>query len=440
MRKSTRIALPSVLAAFMVVGAAQAQDAPIAFTGATIIPIAGEPIEDGTLIVRNGKIVAVGAADAITIPADAKTINATNKTIMPGLVDTHSHVGGFGGADASGPIQPDVRIYDSLNVHSSGFRRVVAGGITTVNIMPGSGHLLSGQTIYLKMRGGNTIEEDWYRDADVEPMGGIKMANGTNSIRDKPFPGTRGKSAALVRAEYIKAQEYRDKIKRAHGDPEKMPARDIGLDALVEVLDGKRIVHHHTHRQDDIVTVMRLAKEFGFRVVLHHVSEGWMVAKEIAAAGIPCSVILVDSPGGKLEAINLLYKTGGVLERAGVKVAFHTDDWITDSRLFFRSAALAVRAGMTREGALKGLTINGAEMLDLGDRVGSLEPGKDADFILLSGDPFSVYTKVLETWVEGKKIFDRNNPQDRLHAVGGFGAGSDIIPYMCCYDHGELNQ
>jgi len=441
MRRFTVAAMFAALAGAVVTARpAQAQDAPIAFTGATIIPIVGEPIERGTLVVQAGKIVAVGADDAVVVPTNARTINATGKTIMPGLICTHSHVGGIGGADASGPIQPDVRIYDSINVLNPGFRRVVAGGLTTINIMPGSGHLLSGQTVYMKMRHGKTIEELAYKDADGNPMGGLKMANGTNSMRDKPFPGTRGKSAALVRAEFIKAQEYRDKIRRANGDPEKMPARDIGLEALVEVLDGKRIVHYHTHRHDDIMTVLRLAKEFKFRVVLHHVSEGWKVADEIAAAGVPCSIILVDSPGGKLEAVNLLYKTGGILERAGVKVAFHTDDWITDSRLFLRMAALGVRAGMSREGALAALTLHGAEILDLGDRIGSLEAGKDADFILLSGDPLSVYTKVLETWVEGAKVFDRNDPDDLLHAVGGYGAGSDQIPYMCCHDHAEANQ
>jgi len=419
---------------------AAAQEAPLAFTGAAIIPIVGEPIERGTLVVQNGKIVAVGAEDTVTIPPDAKRINAADKVIMPGLICTHNHVGGIGGADSSGPIQPDVRIYDSINVLNPGFRRVVAGGLTTINIMPGSGHLLSGQTVYMKMRHGKTIEELAYRDDNGKPMGGLKMANGTNSIRDKPFPGTRSKSAALVREEYIKAQEYRDKIHRAAGDPEKMPPRDIGLEALVEVLEGNRIVHHHTHRHDDIMTVLRLAKEFKFRVVLHHVSEGWMVAKEIAEAGVPCSIILVDSPGGKLEAVNLLYKTGGILEKAGVKVAFHTDDWITDSRLFLRMAALGVRAGMSREGALAALTLHGAEMLDLGDRIGSLEVGKDADFILLSGDPLSVYTKVLETWVEGQKVFDRSDPDDLLHAVGGYGAGNDEAPYLCCYDHAEANQ
>jgi imidazolonepropionase-like amidohydrolase len=291
----------------------------------------------------------------------------------------------------------------------------------------------------VKLRKARTIEDAFIRDADGAIMGGMKMANGTNSIRDKPFPGTRGKSAALVREQYIKAQEYRDKFARAAGDPEKMPARDLSMEALVEVLEGRRVVHHHTHRHDDIMTVLRLAEEFGFRVVLHHVSEGWKVAKEIAAAGVPCSIILVDSPGGKLEAVNLLYKTGGILERAGVKVAFHTDDWITDSRIFLRSAALGVRAGMSRGAALRALTLSGAEMLDLADRTGSLTVGKDADLAILDGDPLSVYSKVVETWVEGNRVFDRSDPQDYLYAVGGYGAGHDQSPYLCCYHHQETD-
>jgi imidazolonepropionase-like amidohydrolase len=181
------------------------------------------------------------------------------------------------------------------------------------------------------------------------------------------------------------------------------------------------------------MTVIRLSQEFGFRVVLHHVSEGWRVAREIAAAGVPCSIILVDSPGGKLEARYMQYDTGGILERAGVKVAYHTDDWITDSRIFRRSAALGVRAGMSRKGALEAITLAGARMLDLGDRIGSLAPGKDADFVILDGDPLSVYSKVQETWVEGVKVFDLANPRDRLYAEGGFGAGHDQSPYFCCF-------
>jgi imidazolonepropionase-like amidohydrolase len=167
--------------------------------------------------------------------------------------------------------------------------------------------------------------------------------------------------------------------------------------------------------------------------VLHHVSEGWLAAKEIAAAKVPCSVIVIDSPGGKVEAANLSLRTGAILDAAGVLVGFHTDDGITDSRLFLRSAALAVRAGMPRDKALAALTIANARMLDLQDHVGTLTVGKDADFVVLSGDPFSVYTRVEQTWVEGQKVFDLADPQDRLFADGGFGASDDQAVSLCCY-------
>ncbi|QDV06370.1 hypothetical protein Poly30_18790 [Planctomycetes bacterium Poly30] len=403
-----------------------------AFVGARILPISGPEIETGVLVVSDGKIVSVTAGGAV--PEGAEVIDAAGKTIMPGLVCTHSHLGGIGGADGSGPIQPDVRVSDSINVRDAGYMRALAGGLTALNVMPGSGHLLSGQTCYLKLRAdASTIEDMFIRDADGAPTGGIKMANGTNPMRGGAFPGTRGRSAALVRQQFIAAQEYMAKIEAAGDDETKLPNRHIGMEALAEVLSGKRVVHHHTHRHDDILTVLRLAEEFHFRVVLHHVSEAWKVADEIAASGAACSIILVDSPGGKPEAIDVAFKTGGVLERAGVKVAFHTDDWITDSRLFLRMGALAVRAGMSREGALRALTLSGAEILELEDRIGSLEPGKDADFTILDGDPFSVYTKVLETWVEGEKRFDRGLPEHALYAEGGYGAAHDQEPYFCCF-------
>jgi imidazolonepropionase-like amidohydrolase len=214
-----------------------------------------------------------------------------------------------------------------------------------------------------------------------------------------------------------------------------MPKRDLRLETLGEVLQGRRTVHHHTHRHDDIMTVLRLAKEFNFKVVLHHVSDGWKVADEIAAAGAPCSIIVIDSPGGKQEAIDLSFRTGKILADAGVKIAYHTDDWITDSRYFLRSPAMGMRAGLDRETALASVTINAAQMLDLDGRTGSLEPGKDADFVLLDGDPFSIYTKVLGTWVEGSRVFDRNDPKDLLAAEGGYGAGNQRRPYMCCQEH-----
>jgi imidazolonepropionase-like amidohydrolase len=411
---------------------APGQDAPLAFVGARILPVTGDPIEEGVLVVAGGRIVAVGPKGT-AVPDGAIVRNLAGRVLMPGLVDTHSHVGSVAAGDPSGPIQPEVRVLDAFDVREASVQRAQAGGITTANVMPGSGHLVSGQTLYIKLRDGNTIEDLLITNRAGRVAGGLKMANGTNSRRDPPFPGTRAKSASLVREKFIAAQEYQEKVERAKGDPEKMPARDLGLEILGEVLRGERIAQHHTHRHDDILTVLRLQREFGFRVVLHHVSDGWKVAEEIAAAKVPCSLIVVDSPGGKLEARDVDFKTGAVLEKAGAVVGFHTDDPVTDSRLFLRSGALAVRAGMTRAGALKGMTLAGAQMLDLQDRVGSLETGKDADFIVLSGDPFSVYSQVLETWIEGRRVFNREDPKDRIYATGGPGAGNPRQAHLCCY-------
>jgi len=413
---------------------ASGQERPVAFVGGRVLPITGPAIEQGTIVVAAGKIVSVGPVAATVVPPDAERIDATGKVIMPGLVDTHSHVGGGWGGDASSPIQPDVRILDSINVRDAGFRKCRAGGLTTLNIMPGSGHLLSGQTIYAKLRGADTIDDILYRDTDGRILGGMKMANGTNSQKEPPFPGTRSKSAALVRQKFLKALDYRRKLEAAGDDAAKRPDRDLEMEGLLDVLDGRTIVHHHAHRADDLLTVLRLRDEFGFKVVLHHASEAWKVAGELAKAQAPCSVIVVDAPGGKIEAMDMSLATGAVLEQAGVPCAFHTDDPVTDSRLFLRTAALAVRAGMSRDKALEALTLAGAKMLELDGRIGSLEPGKDADLILLSGDPLALRTKVLQTWVEGRKVFDREDPDDRLFAVGGYGASRDQTAHACCTD------
>ena len=422
--------LAIVLAALAPWAAAASAEPTVAFVGGMVMPVTSPPIPAGTVVVAGGRIIAVGPAATTAVPEGAERIDVTGKVLIPGLVDTHSHIGGGSGGDSSGPVQPDVRILDSINPRDAGFRKARAGGLTTLNIMPGSGLLVSGQTVYVKLRRADTMEGLLQRDAAGNALVGLKMANGTNSQRDPPFPGTRGKSAAIVRQKFTAAREYQRKL--ADADVTKRPARDLELESLVECLEGRRIVHHHTHRADDILTVLRLREEFGFRIVLHHVSEAWKVPADLARAGVPCSVIVIDSPGGKIEAMDMSLATGAVLEAAGVPCAFHTDDPVTDSRLFLRSAALAVRAGMSREKALEALTIAGARMLDLDARVGSLEPGKDADLVILSGDPFSVRTKVLQTWVEGRKVFDRDDPEDRLFAVGGYGAGRDQEAEMCC--------
>lgn len=422
-----RLLLP-LFAALVVATPLFSQAKATAYINARIIPIVGAPIEQGVLLVQNGKITTVGDARTVRLSSDVTIVDLAGKTIMPGIVDTHSHIGGPAGADSTAPIQPDVRILDSVNVQSASIQRAQAGGVTTANIMPGSGHIDSGQTLYLKLRDDAIkIDDLLIYDKNGKYMGGIKFANGTNPLRAGAgaFPGTRAKAAALVREQFIKAQDYKDKVAKAAGDKTKLPPRDLAMEALVEVLDLKRVVHFHTHRHDDIMTALRLQKEFGFRMVLQHVSEAWKVADEIAKAKIPSSIIMIDAPGGKLETVDVDYKNGVALEKAGALVGLHTDDGITDSRWFLRSAGVAVRAGMSREKALYAMTMAGAIMLDLQDRIGSLESGKDADFVVLSGDPLSIYTRVEQTFVDGKKVFDRANSSDYIFAVGGKGAADD---------------
>jgi imidazolonepropionase-like amidohydrolase len=438
----------SVLGGFMVLYACGAavqarQMDSVALVNATIYPVAGDVIERGTLVVAEGRIVAVGRTEAVRVPDDAVVIDATRKVVMPGVVDTHSHIGigprpavpAHGDTNEStAPLTPQLRAIDAIWPGDPGIRMAVAGGITTANIMPGSSNVIGGQTAYVKLRG-NTIDEMSIDGA----IGGMKMANGENPISSygsrNQTPSTRMAVAALARQAFHGAQTYqaekdawdrKSTRERADSTPPKV---DIGNEALLEVLRGERIVHHHTHRADDILAVVRLADEFGLRVVIQHGTEADRVSDILAARDIPVSLIVVDAPGGKHEAVNLSIESGGRLERAGVRVAIHSDDWVINSRFLIREAALAVRGGMSERAALEALTIRAAEMLDLGDRVGSLEPGKDADFVVLSGEPFALETRVLETWIEGEKVFDRSIPEHRRYATGGFGV-QDRYPQL----------
>ena len=427
-RVQARAAVASALLAALAVAAGAET---LAFTGARLIPIAGPEIEAGTLVVADGRIVAVGRVGEVAIPAGAEVRDLAGRTILPGFVDTHSHLGRGSGGDASGPLHPEVRILDAVDVRSKNFWKARAGGVTTLNVMPGSGHLLSGQTVYLKPRASGSTIESWLVCVDAERTicGGLKMANGTNSQGSPPFPGTRGRSAALQRGLFVRALDYRAKLERAGSDAAKRPDRDLGLEAVVEALAGRRVVHFHTHRHDDIATALRMAAEFGLRPVLHHLAGGVPMAAEIARAGLPASITVIDAPGGKLEALDASWTLGGELERAGVDVAIHTDDAVTDSRFLLRSAALAVRGGMTRDKALEALTLAPARMLALDARLGSLSPGKDADFVVLSGDPFAVATRVEETWIEGVGVYER--ARDGHYLAGG----RDVYPQNA--DHSD---
>jgi imidazolonepropionase-like amidohydrolase len=407
---------------------------PIVFRGARLCTAAGKPIANGILIVDKGKIIAVGPADAVKVPAGATVRDVHGKTIIPGLVDTHSHIGIYprpavkahqDGNEMTGPVQSGLRAIDAIFPDDPGIRMALAGGVTTANIMPGSGNVIGGQTVYVKLRG-RTVEAMRIPDAKVK--GGLKMANGDNPKgygRRNLAPGTRMKVAALQREQFTKARAYQRQWAayhkaRAAGKAAARPDTDLALEALVEVLERKRTVHFHSHRADDLMTAMRIADEFGFELVLQHCTEGYRVAREIAKRKVPASLTLVDSPGGKLEVVGLLEENAALLEKAGVKVAINTDDMITESRFFLRTGAIAVRGGMSEDAALRALTLHGAQILHLEDRLGSLEKGKDADFVILSGSPFSIYTHVLETYIDGKRVFDRSRQRDWAYQAGGF--------------------
>jgi imidazolonepropionase-like amidohydrolase len=438
-----------VLAVLAVVTPCGLSDTPstvLAFRGARILPVAGEPIADGVLVVRDGKIAAIGPKGT-PIPAGAVVRDLPAGTvIIPGLVDSHSHIGIYprpgvpahsDGNEMSGPVQGGLRALDAVWPDDPGIRMATSGGLTMANIMPGSGNAVGGATIYVKLRG-RTIDEMRVQDCPV--LGGLKMANGENPKgygRRSPgqAPFTRMKVAALQREAFQKARDYQGKwatYRKATdgGDTKATPPEiDLNLEQLVEVLERKRTVHFHCHRADDILTAVRLSEEFGFELVLHHVTEGFRIADELAKRKMPASLTLIDSPGGKYETAGLIEENAAILEKAGVPVAINTDDFITESRFFLRTGAIAVRGGMSEAAALKALTLTPATMLHMEKHVGSLEPGKDADFVILSGSPFSVYTQVLETFIDGMQVFERK--RDWPYQAGGFAvADKSRLPKM----------
>ena len=411
----------------------------IAFTNATIhTATQDEPLRKATLLIRGGKIIAVNPAE---IPAGTQIRDLGGAVIIPGLVDTHSHIGLYGkpgvpahadGNETSGPVQGIVRADDAVWPGDPGIRMAQAGGVTTANIMPGSANVIGGQTLYCKLRG-NTVEA--MRITGKLPdgtviLGGLKMANGENpkgyGRNRQQAPFTRMKVAALQRSEFVKAKDYQRKWHDyqnalAAGKKDlKPPARDLALEPLREVLERKRTVHFHCHRADDIVTAIRLSEEFGFELVLQHASEGYRIKELLAKKKIPVSLTLLDSPGGKAETIGRMDENAAVLHEAGVLVTINTDDFVTESRFYLRTGSIAVRGGLAEAEALRAITLNAAKVLHLDHRLGSLEPGKDADFVILSGPPFSVYTKVQETWIDGQKVFDSQEERDRPYRDGGF--------------------
>jgi imidazolonepropionase-like amidohydrolase len=309
------------------------------------------------------------------------------------------------------PVTPQMRAIDSINPQDPAIAEALAAGVTTVNVVTGSDNVISGQTAYVKLVG-RTVQE-----MVLNPFGGLKMANGDSPRRSygarNMAPSSRMSISALARREFLRARAYMEKREtferdRVAGKPGlREPDRDLALEALGSVLRREHPVHWHTGRVDDIWSAMRLSEEFGFRWVCHHCTEGHKIAGELARRGIPAVVFATFGGGEEVDELAVAAMLPALLARAGVKVALHTDHPILEQRFLLYSGALAQKFGLSEDEALETITINPADIMELGNRLGSIESGKDADLVVLDGPPFDLQTHVLLTIVNGTIVYDR---------------------------------
>ena len=368
-------------------------------------------IEDADLLVRKGIVAAVGRG--LEAPAGAVVVDATGKHLTPGLIDAHSHTAITGGVnEATNTVTAEVRIGDVLDPEDVDLYRELAGGLTAANLLHGSANAIGGQNQVIKLRWG--ADPEGLRFAGAPP--GIKFALGENpkqsnwNVEKRRFPQTRQGVEEAIRERFTAARDYRrrwDEYRKAGAKDRVPPRRDLQLEALGEILDGKRLVHAHSYRADEILMLLGVAESFGFRVAtFQHVLEGYKVADEIAAHGAGASMFS-DWWAYKYEVIDAIPWNGAIMQRRGVVVSFNSDSDELARRLNLE-AAKAVRYGdLPEDEALKFVTINPARQLGIDRRVGSLEPGKDADFAIWSGHPLSTYSVCEQTWIDGRKYFDR---------------------------------
>ncbi|MFX1368040.1 MAG: amidohydrolase [Promethearchaeota archaeon] len=391
----------------------------IAITNATILcPVNGR-IEGGTVVFDDQKIHAVGKN--VKIPKDAEVTDVGGRYVVPGFIDAHTHQGlfdgsiGWAGSDGNemtNPVTPEMRGIDSFNPNEPSLKEVVRGGVTCINTGPGSGNVISGEALVIKPTGGQVVDE-----MIVLSPSGLKVAFGENPKRihgeEKRTPSTRMGVAALLRKTLTDGQNYLDewttfgaqaREKKEKGEaPPKPVGRDLGMETIAKVLKREIPLHAHAHRADDIATVIRIAEEFHLKIVLIHCTEGHKIADFIAEKKVPAVVGPTMYWVSKPETRERSFKTAVKLNEAGVKVALQTDS-LTPMYHFPLLPMYVVKFGMSREDALKCATINPAEILELGNRIGSLEPGKDADIVVWSGDPFDFYSKVERVFINGKEI------------------------------------
>jgi imidazolonepropionase-like amidohydrolase len=383
-----------------------------AVKGGQIFTITDGVIEGGILLVDGSKIKAVGKNAAI--PGGCKVFDARGRVILPGFVEAHCHVGnfneaqgimGFDGNEMTDPVTAHLRALDSVYPHDLGFEDARSGGISTLCVLPGSANVIGGTGVVLKARRVNDVS-----DMVISRYGGLKIAfgenpKGTYGHQQKKAPLTRMGVAGVFRKALVGALNYADKKKLAEKDPEKIPDRDLDKETLLAVLEGKMPLRAHAHRSDDILTAIRLAKEFGISISIEHCTEGHLVARELKRAKVPVLVGPSIVSRYKMEVKERTFKTAGILEKAGIKVAIMTDAPILPIQYLPVAAGLAQRAGMTPEGALRGITLTPAEILGVEDRVGSLTAGKDADFSIWDGHPFDTRSHLLEFYIDGKKVW-----------------------------------
>jgi imidazolonepropionase-like amidohydrolase len=393
---------------------------------ATILTAAGPAIANGSVLLRDGKVAQVGPN--ITAPSGATVIDGSGKWVTPGVIDTHSHMGVYSspgiaslqdGNEMTDPVTAQVWAEHSLWPQDPQFALALAGGITSAQILPGSGNLIGGRGVTIKNVPSRTMQGMKFPGAPH----GLKMACGENPKRvygeKGRLPSTAMGNMAAFRNAWIRAARYRDDMaawKKAGSDPAKRPARDLQLESLAGVLDGEILVHNHCYRADEMANMIDLAKEFGYKIAsFHHAVESYKVRDLLARDGI-CSSMWADWWGFKLEAYDGIQANIPLVHEAGACAIVHSDDAQGIQRLN-QEAAKAMSAGkqaginLTREDVIRWLTINPAKALGIDQWTGSLEVGKMADVVIWTGDPFSVYSKAEKVFIDGALLYDRNDPR-----------------------------
>jgi imidazolonepropionase-like amidohydrolase len=387
----------------------------ILIQNATILTASHGTFERGSILIKEGKIAEVGAS--VKAPKDAQVIDAAGQFVMPGIIDCHSHIAVDGSVnEGSISVSSIVNIADVLNPDDVDIYRDLAGGVTVANVLHGSANAIGGQTIVIKLRWGQPASKLPFDGA----LPGIKFALGENPKRsnfrrgDTPrYPTTRMGVEETIRGAFTEARDYKTtwdlyNKRMSAGDKNLIPPRrDLRLDPLVEVLEGKRYVHSHCYRQDEILMLLRVAKEFGFKVrTFQHVLEGYKVADEIAASGAGASTFS-DWWAYKVEAYDAIPYNIALMTRRGVLVSVNSDDAEEATHLNQEAAKSMKFGGLSHDEALKLVTLNPAIQLGIDKRVGSIDAGKDADLVIYNHDPLSAYAVVQKTLIDGRVYFDR---------------------------------